>query len=152
MCRPSIDGPRRGAKMVLRAFTRSWRGHRQLDLPSAPAAYMTWRQRALGYLSCGCDAFFRGDVRRLLLWAENMPDEINAATAEVGASAVGLIEPVLQVVHALSPGIRRIVADPVTQRSERCQGDSSIQLWRRLYREWRGAAQHITMIQAKQFQ
>eukprot|EP00974_Lingulodinium_polyedra_P023117 2232217-Lingulodinium_polyedra.AAC.1 len=38
------------------------------------------------------------------------------------------------------------------QRSERCQGDSGLELWRRLYMEWRGAAPQITMIQAEQFQ
>ena len=50
------------------------------------------------------------------------------------------------------PAIRGIVADAVMQRSERCQNDSGLELWRRLYMEWRGAAPQITMIQAEQFQ
>ena len=97
--------------------TRSWGGHRKLYSPSAPAAYKTWRQRALDYLSRDCDGFIRGDVRRLLLWAEKQPDEIIAAAAEAGAAAVGLVELVLQVSGALYPAIRGIVVDAVMQRA-----------------------------------
>jgi hypothetical protein len=126
--------------MVFRVDTRSWGDHRKLDLSSAPAAYKTWRQRALDYLSRDRDGFIRSDVRRLLLWAEKQPDEIGQGAAQAGAAAVGLPEPVAQVSDALYPAISGIVADAVMQRSERCQGDSGIGLWRRLYMEWRGSA------------
>ena len=69
----------------------------------------------------------------MLLWAEKQPGEIDAAMAEGGARAVGLLEPVAQVSDSLYPAIRGIVADAVVQRSERCQGDSGVELWRRLY-------------------
>ena len=126
--------------MVFRVDTRSRGDRGKLDLPSAPAAYKTWRQRALGYLSRDRDGFIRSDVRRLLLWADKQLDEIGQAAAQAGAAAVGLLEPVAQVSDALYPAIRGIVADAVMQRSERCQGDSGIELWRRLYMEWRGRA------------
>ena len=138
--------------MVFRVDTRSWGDHGKLDLSSAPAAYKTWRQRALDYLSRDRDFFTRGDVRRLLLLAEKQPDKISPEAAEIGVAAVGLLEPVWQVSDALYHAILRIVADTVTQRSERCQGDSGVELWRRLYMEWRGAAPQNTTIQAEHFQ
>ena len=124
--------------MVFRVDTRSWGDHRTLYLSSAPAVYKTWRQRALDYLSRDRDGFIRSDVRRLLLWAEKQLDEIGQVAAQVGAFGVGLLEPAAQVSDALYPAIRGIVANAVMQRSERCQGDSGIELWRRLYMEWRG--------------
>ena len=80
--------------MVFRVDTRSWGDHRKLDLSSAPAAYKTWRQRALDYLSRDRDFFTRGDVRRLLLLAEKQPDKISTEAAEIGVAAVGLLKPV----------------------------------------------------------
>ena len=121
-------------------------------MTAAPSAYKTWRQRALDYLTRDRDGYNRGDVRRLLLWVEKQSEEVTAAAAQAGAAAVGLEEPVTQIADALYPAIRGIVADTVMQRSERCQNDSGLELWRRLYMEWRGAAPQITMIQAEQFQ
>ena len=62
---------------------------------------------------------------------------INAAVAEGGVAFVGLLDPALQVSDALYPAIRGIVADAVAQRSERCQGDVGLPLWRRS--TWSGA-------------
>ena len=148
---PGVEGLGRG-RPPFRVDTRSWGDHKRLDLAAAPAAYKTWRQRALDFLSRDRDGYIREDVRQLLVWVEKQGEDITADKAEEGARAVGLADPVAQVSTALYPAVRGIVADTVMHRSERCQGAFGLELWRRLYMEWRAAARQIAMVQAEQYQ
>ena len=105
-----------------------------MDLLVPPEAYSTRRDRAFGQL--GKD---RPDVRRLLLWAERQHGEIGTTQEVSGAAEAGVKEDVGYISYALFEAIKFIVHDNLLSRARSCDGHG-LELWRKLFSEWEGAA------------
>ena len=114
-----------------RVDSRSWGNHRALDLAAAPEAFLTWRDRALGFLCRESP-----DVRRLLVWAEAQTKEGLESGMEDAAAEFGVVD-VDKVDYVLFEGIKHVVSDLLLTRARACEGHG-VELWRRLHCEWRG--------------
>ena len=107
---------------------RSWGNHGVLDTKTAPAAYLTWRDRALGFLCRESP-----EVRRLLIWSETQSQEglasgLDDAATEFGVADIGKVD------YVLFEAIRHVVSDPLLTRSRACEGHG-VELWRRIHCE-----------------
>jgi hypothetical protein len=131
----SGKGPDREPR-EFRVDYRAWGNHGVLDTKTAPAAYLTWRDRALGFLCRESP-----EVRRLLIWSESQSQEGVASGLEDAATELGVAD-ISKVDYILFEAIRHVVSDPLLTRSRACEG-RGVELWRRIHCEWKGSAPQL---------
>ena len=109
--------------------------------------FVAWRERALGYLAAE-----RPDIRKLLIWAESQNPTIGATEEKKGAASVGVHGDICHISYVILESLKMIMSDSLLSRARACDNGRGLELWRKLYAEWRGSAPQVMAAKAREFQ